>query len=105
MATVHETEEEKEVFEVVRKSEESILEAGRQWAKAVGDAIPVELPVLHALVKGAFSFAEAVMKAQREFAESMFKATRPTMRPRHGATGTASVHRATPRARPTSKVA
>jgi len=101
MATVHETEEEKEVFAVVRRSEESILEAGRQWAKAVGDAMPVEMPVLRAVVKGAFSFAEAVLKAQREFAESMLKATRP----RYGATGTASVHRATPRARPTSKVA
>ncbi len=101
MATAYETQEEKEVFEVVRRSEESVLEAGRKWAKAVGDALPVELPVVRELVRGAFDFAEEVLKAQREFAHSMMKATRPA----HRTTRTAPAHRPTPKARSTSKAA
>jgi hypothetical protein len=96
MATAREPEEEKQLFETIRRSEESIIQAGRNWAKAVGDAMPVEMPIVSGLVKGAFDFAEEVLKAQREFAHSMLTATR-----------TGPAHKATrpPAHRPTSKVA
>jgi hypothetical protein len=99
MATVQETEEmEKEIFEVVRESEESILRAGRKWAKGVGDAMPVDLPVVRELVRGAFDFTEEVLKAQREFAHTMLRATRPAGRPMHRATTATPAHRPTRKA-------
>ena len=101
MATTWETDEEKEAFEVVRRCEESILEAGRNWATAVAHTMPVELPVVREVVKGAFDFAEEVLKAQREFAHSMLKVTRQVPR----ASRTASARRATTRTGPTSKAA
>lgn len=104
MATVHESEEmEKEIFEVVRHSEESMLEAARKWAKVVGESMPVELPVVRALVKGTFDFTEELLKAQREFALGMLRATRP-IRPVHLAVKTPA-HRPTPTAEPSRKAA
>lgn len=106
MPALHETEErEKELFEMVRRSEESVLEAGRKWTKSVGDALPMDMPVMRELVKGAFDFTEEVLRAQREFAHAMLRVTRPARRPTHRATATAPVHRATPRARPAKKAA
>jgi hypothetical protein len=99
MANAHETEEmEKEIFEVVRESEESVLEAGRKWAKAVADAMPIEMPVMRAVVKGAFDLTEEVLKAQREFALSILRATTTPQAARsvRRAARTPPMHRATP---------
>ncbi len=92
--------DDKEIFEVIRRSEEAVIEAGRNWAKAVGGAIPVEMPVVRELVKGSFDFAEEVLKAQREFVHSILTATKPTHEAGHAAHG----HRATT-TRQTTKVA
>lgn len=105
MATIHETEEmEKQVFEVARQWEESLLAASRKWVKAVGESMPVEMPVLSALVKGSFDFAEELLKAQREFALGMLRATRP-IRPAHLAVRTTPAHSPAPTAEPTRKAA
>lgn len=105
MATSYEGEEmEKQVFEVVRQSEESLLAASRKWLKTVGDAVPVEMPVLNALMKGGFDFMEELLKAQREFALGMLRATRP-IRPAHLAVRTAPVHRGAESAEPARKAA
>ncbi|HMK62516.1 MAG TPA: hypothetical protein VK386_02760 [Acidimicrobiales bacterium] len=86
MANLRETDQmEHEIFDVVRDAEESILRAGRAWAKAVDDALPVKLPVFHQVVKGAFDFSEQVLAAQREFAQVMLKATRPVTKSAHSA--------------------
>jgi len=99
VANLRESEEmEREVFDVVREAEESILRAGRAWAKAVDDALPVRLPVLHQVVKGAFDFSEQVLAAQREFAQAMLKATRPVAKSAHRAPATVAPHGA-PRTR------
>ena len=102
MATAHGTDMEKEVFDLVHQFEDSVLDAGRKWAKAVGDALPVELPFVRELVKSAFDFGEEVMVAQRKFVHSMMEVTRAGGRPTPRATRTAPAHRATPRARPTT---
>lgn len=74
----HDTERLEEVFEFVRKSEESVLEAGRNWAKAMGEFMPLEMPAVRELVTGVFDLTEEVLKIQREFAHNMLMATRPT---------------------------
>lgn len=105
MATTHETEQEKEVFEVVRKSEAAVLDAARKWAKAVGDAMPVEMPVAREVVNGVFNFTEQVLKAQLEFSHSIFRATKPGATPQHRATRVTSARKTPQRPSPTHKVA
>lgn len=105
MATAHGTDMEKEVFDLVHQLEDTVLDAGRKWAKAVGDAVPVELPFVQELVKSAFDFGEEVMMAQRKFVHSMIEVARTAPRSTPRATRTAPGHRATPRARPTTKAA
>jgi len=94
VATTHESDKlEKVIFDTVRESQESVLGAGRRWAKAVGDAMPMDLPIARAVVKGAFDFTEQVLKAQREFAHSMLRAANPSTS--HRRTGSASANTAT----------
>jgi hypothetical protein len=82
--TVREEEREKEILEAMRRSEESALETGRKWAKAVGEAVPMEMPVVREFVKGAFDFTDEVLKSQRKFARTMLRATRPARVPTRG---------------------
>jgi hypothetical protein len=65
----------KDLLEAVRKSQESVLGFGRKCAKAVEEAVPVEMPVTREVVKSAFDLAEEILKAQRDFAYSVIKAT------------------------------
>jgi len=66
---------EEEVFDFVRKSEEASLEAGRRFAKAVGEFVPVEMPVVREFMKGVFDFTEGILKIQREFAQKLLRET------------------------------
>ena len=67
---------EHEVFDFVRKTEESVLDVGRQWAKAAERFVPFELPVVHDIVDGAFGIAAEVLKVQRDFAQSVVSTAR-----------------------------
>jgi hypothetical protein len=86
-----------EAFEFVLKAEETVLEAGRKWAKAVSEVLPAEMPVVRGLVKGAFDFTDEILKAQRELARNLLEVTRPRLTGRTG-TRAASRH-ATPKPR------
>lgn len=108
MANLPETHQlDEAVFDFVRKTEESALEAGRRWAKTIGDFVPVEMPAVREMVKGVFDFTEDVLKIEREFAHDMLKSTHsvlltkaePSPRPTAGTPRAAHAHRATPRAR------
>src|SRR3974390_251417 len=57
MTTPRETHE-KELFELVRKFEETVIEAGRDWAKAIDEALPVDMPMVRKLVKAALDFTD-----------------------------------------------
>lgn len=104
MATAHETDKlETEVFGLFRELEESVVEAGRKWAKAVGDAVPVDMPVVRELVKGAFEFGEEFFKAQREFTLGVLKLTRQAAPPVRRSTPRSPAHRATPRTTPRTR--
>jgi hypothetical protein len=94
MVDLRDTEQlDREVFAFVRKSEEAALEAARNWAKAVGEAAPVEMPMVHDLVKGVLDFTEEVLRIQREFAQNVLHQTR-TMLNRMGAISPEPVPRA-----------
>lgn len=64
-----------EVLEFVRKSEEAALEVGRKWADAVGEFVPVELPLVRDLRKQVFDSVEELLRIQREFALKMLEET------------------------------
>ena len=65
---------EKDVFELVRKAEDSAVEAGRKWAKAVGELVPLELPAMRRVVKEAFDFTDEMLKLQRQFVYNVLQA-------------------------------
>lgn len=65
---------ENDVFELVRKAEDTAVEAGRKWAKAVGEMVPLELPLMRQVVKEALDFTDEVLKLQRQFALKMMQA-------------------------------
>ena len=98
MMATHEADQGHEVFEVIRRSEEAVLGAGRKWATAVTDAMPVELPMVREVVKGAFDLSERVLTAQREFAHSLLHVTRPPVqaRAKKAAPSTTAVKRTRP---------
>jgi hypothetical protein len=67
---------EETVLDFVRKSEEAVVEVGRKWADAVGEFVPVEMPVVRDLRKRVFDLGEEFLKMQREFAHKMLDETR-----------------------------
>ena len=88
------------VFDFIAKSEEAIVDAGRKWAKALGEFVPEETPAVQELVKGVFDFTEEVLAAQRDFAHKILRETRTTvgeMAPTSPKPGPLS-HSGTPRA-------
>lgn len=98
-----------EAISLVRRTEQSLLEAGRSWAKAMGEFMPADMPVVRSVVKDAFEFTEGVLKLQHHFVDEVLKATRPAAKaagpgahraPR--ASGTEHAPRPAPRARAAS---
>jgi len=76
MANVVEADRiEEQVLDLVRKTEEASVDAGRKFAKAIGDFLPIEMPAIHELIKGVFDFTEGILKTQREFAQKMLQET------------------------------
>ena len=58
-------------MDLVRESEQAILEAGLKFAKAIGDFLPAEVPPVREVLEGIFSFTGEIMKTQREFTQRM----------------------------------
>ena len=99
---VHEVAETEKVFESVRDLEETVLGASREWVKTIGQAMPVEMPVVRTAVKSTFDFAETMVRAQFEFAHNVLRAvehvTTPTSTPKKVARRPATPTRATKKA-------
>ena len=70
---------EEQIFEIVRKSEEAVVEAGRTLAKSIASADGASLVDL---VDDVFDFTERMLKSQRDFAQLMI--TRLTSPGREG---------------------
>ena len=71
-------------MDAVQKSQETVIEAVRVWAKAVEKAVPAmpvskELPTPGELVESSFQFAERLLTAQHEFAREVLAAAAPVL--------------------------
>ena len=81
-----------ELLNVVRKSQDAVVEAIKRWADAVqsiAPSMPVlpytdKLPKPEEFVANAYDFAEQLLVSQRKFAESVLHAATP-MLPQNGA--------------------
>lgn len=67
---------EEKVLDFVRKSEEAVVEVGRKWADAVGEFVPIEMPLVRDLRKQVLDLVEELLKMQREFAHKMLEEMR-----------------------------
>jgi len=80
-----------EFLNVIRKSQETVLEAIKSWTETVQSITPKlpsvavpgadKLPKPEQLVASAYDFAEQLLASQRKFAEELLKAAAP---PAHG---------------------
>ncbi|HEY9241626.1 MAG TPA: hypothetical protein VIP48_06570 [Streptosporangiaceae bacterium] len=78
-----------EVLDAVRKGQELVVDAVKQWAEAVQaitPSIPVpslpyadKLPKPDEFVASAYDFAERLLASQRTFAENMLDAAKPLL--------------------------
>lgn len=64
----------KQVFDLVQRSQESILDAGRSFADNLAAMAPGDNDAIDKLLDDAFEFTERVLRSQREFAKSVVKA-------------------------------
>ncbi|WP_334144123.1 hypothetical protein [Rhabdothermincola sp.] len=63
-----------QVFELVRRSQEAILDAGRSFADNLASVAPGDREAIDKLLDDAFEFTERVLKTQRELAKSVVQA-------------------------------
>jgi hypothetical protein len=78
-----------QILDAIRKSQEAVTDAIRNWAETVRSitpslpAAPVpfadKLPKPGELVSNAYDFAEQLLAAQRKFAEDVIAATAPVL--------------------------
>ena len=74
-----------EILNVIRTSQETVVEAVKTWVetvKAVTPKVPAvplaeKLPKPEDVVTNAYGFAEKLLSGQRQFAEELVKATAP----------------------------
>jgi hypothetical protein len=80
-----------DVLDAVRKGQEAVVDAVKQWADAVQSITPSiphpnlnlpyadKLPKPDELVASAYDFAEQLLASQRKFAENMLDAAKPLL--------------------------
>jgi len=105
MATPTKTEERlDEVFTFVRQREEEAMKTARTWVTTVGDALPVEFPLVFELTREFLDFTEELLRIQREFARDMLTETHALVhRVSEGRVTTARPAQHAPRPTPAAK--
>jgi hypothetical protein len=63
-----------QVFELVRSSQEAVLDAGRSFADNLTAMAPGDTQAVDKLLDDAFEFTEKVLRTQRDFAKSVVQA-------------------------------
>lgn len=82
MASSAATPGREEVREFIRKSEETLAEAGKRWTQTLHDFAPGDGSAVRKIVDDAFDFAEKLLKNQREFAFKMIDRFAPESAPK-----------------------
>jgi hypothetical protein len=87
-----------EILDAVRKGQDAMVDAIKQWAdavQAITPSIPVpnlpyaeKLPKPEEFVASAYDFAEQLLASQRTFAEHVLEATKPLVPGKNDSTGT-----------------
>ena len=87
-----------EILDMVRKSQEAVVDAIKLWAEAVQSitsSIPTpnlpysdKLPKPEEFVASAYDFAEQLLTSQRKFAENVLEATKPLLGAKEGPAAT-----------------
>jgi hypothetical protein len=63
-----------QVFELVRRSQEAVLDAGRLFSDSLSALAPGDTEAVDKLLDDAFDFTAKVLKTQRDFAKSVVQA-------------------------------
>lgn len=62
-----------QVFDLVKRSQEAILDAGRSFADNLTTIAPGDSEAVDKLLDDAFDFTERVLRSQRDFAKSVVR--------------------------------
>jgi hypothetical protein len=79
MATTPKNEHLDDVFELVAKREAEVMTTARTWVRSMGDAFPVEFPLVRELTREFLDFTEELLRIQREFARDLLAETHALM--------------------------
>lgn len=60
-----------QVLDLVRRSQDAMVEAGRSFAENATSIVPGDTSQIEKLIDNAFDFTEKVIKTQREFTKSV----------------------------------
>lgn len=67
-----------QIFDLVARSQASVLDAGRSFTDSVSSMTPADTSAIDDLIDKAFDLTERVLEAQREFAKQVLQvATKP----------------------------
>jgi hypothetical protein len=66
-----------QIFAMVQRSQESIIDASRNFADGMSDLVPGGKDQVDKVIDGAFDFTERVLQIQRDFAKSVVKTVTP----------------------------
>jgi hypothetical protein len=66
-----------QIFDMVQRSQESIIDATRNFADGMSDLVPASREQVDKVIDNAFDLTERVLQIQRDFAKSVVKTVTP----------------------------
>jgi hypothetical protein len=66
-----------QVFDMVQRSQESIIDATRNFADGMSDLVPASREQVDKVIDSAFDLTEKVLQIQRDFAKSVVRTVTP----------------------------
>lgn len=66
-----------QIFAMVQRSQESIIDATRNFADGMSDLVPASREQVDRIIDNAFDLTERVLQIQRDFAKSVVKTVTP----------------------------
>lgn len=66
-----------QIFDMVQRSQESIIDATRNFADGMSDLVPASREQVDKIIDNAFDLTEKVLQIQRDFAKSVVRTVTP----------------------------